>query len=484
MLTTVGFFVVFAGCLYIVYNLNMDSKLKITFYGGAGSVTGANFLLEEVSPNGGGMKILLDCGLVQGGRLCEGINCNKFPYEPSSIDYLIVSHAHLDHIGRIPKLVREGFKGRILSTPPTREISSVMLVDSMGILGKEAAANNEEPLYNEDDVNRTMEMWDEGHTYHEEFSLGNFKIRFLDAGHILGSVMVEIIYNGKKIVYTGDLGNSPNVLLNNTEMVKDADYLIVESVYGDRNHEPHNTSRDMLEDAIENTVKSKGVLMIPAFSIEKTQEVLYEINKMMEESRIPLVKVFLDSPLAIKVTDIYKKYNTYFNQAAIDHGTRHPDEGMFAFPQLVPTLKTEESIAIKQQSNPKIIIAGSGMSNGGRILHHEKNYLPDPQSTLLVTGYQSANTLGRLIQEGAKKVRIMGEDVQVRAKVVSITGYSGHKGSDDLLDFVAYTADKVKKVFVVLGEPKSSTYMVQKIRDNLAIDAITPVYGESYELDV
>jgi metallo-beta-lactamase family protein len=462
----------------------MNSKLKITFYGGAGSVTGANFLLEEIVPEGKGMKILFDCGLVQGGKLCEGINCEKFPYDPSTIDYLIISHAHLDHIGRIPKLVREGFKGRILSTPPTREIADIMLVDSMGILGKEAKSTNQPPLYNEDDVMRSMELWDEGTPYHKEFNLGNFKVRFLDAGHILGSVMVELVYNGKKIVYTGDLGNSPNILLNDTDIVSDADYLIMESVYGDRNHEPHNMSRDMLEDAIENTVRSKGVLMIPAFSIEKTQEILYEINKMMEESRIPLVKVFLDSPLAIKVTDIYKKYGSYFNKGAVDHGKRHPDEGMFAFPQLVQTLKTEDSIAIKHQSNPKIIIAGSGMSNGGRILHHEINYLPDPQSTLLVTGYQSANTLGRLIQEGAKKVRIMGEDVQVRAGIVSITGYSGHKGSDDLLEFVSHAADNVKKVFVVLGEPKSSTYMVQKIRDNLAIDAVTPTYGESFELEV
>lgn len=462
----------------------MNSKLKITFYGGAGSVTGANFLLEEILPDSNGLKILFDCGLVQGGKLCESINCDDFPYKPSEIDYLIISHAHLDHIGRIPKLVREGFKGKILSTPPTKEISEIMLIDSMGILGKEAKANNQVPLYNEYDVARSMNFWDEGIPYHTEFVLGNFKLRFLDAGHILGSAMTEIIYNSKKIVYTGDLGNSPNVLLNDTEVIFDADYLIIESVYGDRNHELHDKSRDILEDAIENTVRSGGVLMIPAFSVEKTQEILHEIDKMMEESRIPLVKVFLDSPLAIKVTDIYKRYESYFNKTALKLSLSHSEEGMFAFPQLVRTLKTEESIAIKNASNPKIIIAGSGMSNGGRILHHERNYLPDKQSTLLITGYQSANTLGRLIQEGAKNVRIMGENVEVKANVVSITGFSGHKGSDDLLDFVARTADNVSRVFVALGEPKSSTFLVQKIRDNLAIDAVAPSYGESFELDV
>ncbi|MBI3633454.1 MAG: MBL fold metallo-hydrolase [Candidatus Vogelbacteria bacterium] len=454
------------------------TRVKINFYGGAGSVTGANFLLEEDN----GIKILFDCGLVQGAK-DDPINTGAFPYDPSKIDYLIVSHAHIDHIGRIPKLVKEGFRGRILSTPPTREISDIMLVDSLGILGKEAKYNKRDPIYDEEDVRLAMTFWDEGIPYHKTFDMGNFRVTFKDSGHILGSTITELVYNGKKIVYTGDLGNSPSVLLKDTEVITDADYLIMESVYGDRNHESHNVSRDMLEDAIENTVRANGVLMIPAFSIEKTQEILFEINKMMEESRIPLVKVFLDSPLAIKVTDIYKKYKSYFNDSAMKEYAFHPNDGIFAFPQLLRTLTTEESIAIKNYSNPKIVIAGSGMSNGGRILHHEKNYLPDKRSTLILTGYQSVGTLGRLIQEGAKTVRIMGEEVRVKANVVSITGYSGHKGSDALLDFVSHTADKVKKVFVVLGEPKSSLFLVQRIRDNLAIDASSPNYGDSYYLD-
>ena len=457
-----------------------SKKVKITFYGGAGSVTGANFLLEEE----GGLKILLDCGLMQGDRSYDDINYGKFPYDPASIDYLIISHAHVDHIGRIPKLVKEGFRGRILSTPPTREITEIMLVDSLGLLGKEARAAKRELIYDEQDVVRAMGFWDEGTPYHKELSVGNFKITFKDSGHILGSTITELVYNGKKIVYTGDLGNSPSVLLRNTEVIADADYLIMESVYGDRNHEPHNTSRELLEDAIEDVVKTRGVLMIPAFSIEKTQEILFEINKMMEESRIPLIKVYLDSPLAIKVTDVYRKYISYFNENAIKESAVHKDEGILAFPQLIRTLKTEESIAIKNFSNPKIVIAGSGMSTGGRILHHEINYLPDQRNILLLTGYQSANTLGRLVQEGSRKIKIMGEEVDVRARVTSITGYSGHKGSDDLLDFVAHTSDKVKHVFVVLGEPKSSLHLVQRIRDTLAIEASTPEYGQSVDLDV
>jgi metallo-beta-lactamase family protein len=329
-----------------------------------------------------------------------------------------------------------------------------------------------------------MNQWEEGVPYHKTFSLGKFRFTFKDSGHILGSAVTEFVYNGKKIVYTGDLGNSPSTLLRDTEVITDADYLIMESVYGDRNHETHNTSRALLEDAIEEVVRRNGVLMIPAFSIEKTQEILFEINKMMEKSKIPLIKVFLDSPLAIKVTEIYNRYKNYYNEQAIREYAFHPEDGIFAFPQLLQTLTTEESINIKTFSNPKVIIAGSGMSNGGRIMHHEKEYLPDKRSLLLVTGYQSVNTVGRLIQEGAKSVNIMGEEISVKATVVSLTGFSGHKGADDLLDFVSHTADQVKHIFVALGEPKSAMFLVQRIRDTLALDASIPQYGETVSLDI
>ncbi|MFA5987220.1 MAG: MBL fold metallo-hydrolase RNA specificity domain-containing protein [Candidatus Paceibacterota bacterium] len=224
--------------------------------------------------------------------------------------------------------------------------------------------------------------------------------------------------------------------------------------------------------------------MIPAFSLEKTQELLFEIRRMMEESRIPLIKVFLDSPLAIGVTRIYKKYISYFNEAAQKSYAADPDDGLFSFPQLIPTFSTKESIDINDASSPKIIIAGAGMSNGGRIVHHERRYLPGPRNTLLVTGYQAPYTLGRKLQDGAKTVKIMGEDVSVQAKIVTISGYSSHKGSDDLFDFVGRVADSVKKVFVALGEPKSSLYMVQRIRDNLAVDASSPLAGETINLDM
>lgn len=454
-------------------------KASITFHGGAGSVTGANFLLEI-----GGQKILVDCGLIQGGKVAEDQNRQAFAYDPASVDYLFVTHAHLDHIGRIPKLVRDGFRGKIYSTPPTRDISELSLIDSLGVLEKEARGSSQPPIYAEADVEKAMRLW-QTLTYHKPLELGGegeASVQFHDAGHILGSAMVEFTVNGKKIVFTGDLGNSPSLLLPDSEVIKDADYLLIESVYGDRNHESKIDSREQLEDLIEETMKSGGTLMIPAFSIERTQELIYEIEKMMEAGRVPPVPVYLDSPLAIKVTDIYKKHVKYFNHDALAEDALR--DGLFQFPQLLRSLTTEESKAIAQVSGRKIVIAGSGMSNGGRILHHEKRYLSDPHSALLLAGYQAAGSLGRQLEGGAKRVRILGAEIEVRSKIHSVSGYSGHKGSDDLLEFVAQTADTLKQVYVAMGEPKASLYLVQKIRDYLGLEARAPELGERVEIEL
>lgn len=459
-------------------------KAKLTFHGGAGTVTGANFLLETDET-----KMLVDCGLFQGEDFSDKRNHKPFPYNPNEIDILFVTHAHIDHTGRIPKLVKEGFKGVIYSTPGTKELAEAMLLDSVRVFERKKREEKIMPLYERKDVERSLSLW-KTVPYHTKTYLENgFCFYFKDAGHILGSSIIELSYSqkgskgsGRKIVFTGDLGNSPAPLLRDTEFVTDATYLVMESVYGDRKHESIKERTAILEDIIENTIKAGGVLMIPAFSIERTQTLLYEINNLVEEGRIPEVPVFLDSPLAIEITKIYKSRIKNFNSGVRDEIQSGDD--IFNFPRLKFTKRSEDSKKIANIPNPKIIIAGSGMSNGGRILFHEKMYLPDPKSTLLLIGYQAAGSLGRKLQDGAKKVTIMGEEVPVKALVVSLSGFSAHRDSEGLFDFVQHSVGTLKNVFVAMGEEKSSIFMVQKIRDYLGVQSMSPKQGEQFDIEL
>lgn len=452
-----------------------DKKLKVTFCSGAGTVTGANFLIE-----GNGKKFLVDCGLIQGEKIALDTNWEPFPYDVPSIDILFITHGHIDHIGRIPKLISEGFNGRIISTIPTKEITEVMLADTAHLLSRDIEHNLAE-IYTEENIKKAINLW-ETLDYEQKLNVDHgFQFSFKDSGHILGSGMLEIIYNHKKIVFTGDLGNSPSPLLRDTEKVTDVDYLFMESVYGDRNHEDREDRKNKLRQIINQNYQRKGTLIIPTFSLERTQELLYEIDTLSENRLIPHMPIFLDSPLAIKLTAIYKKYEKYFNPLAskiIKGG-----DDIFDFIGLKMTNDTEESKAILNIPGPKIIMAGSGMSNGGRILHHEINYLPYENNTILLIGYQSVGTLGRSIENGVKKIRIMGEDIHIKAHLEKISGYSGHKDSDHLVEFVEDTALTVKKVFLLMGEPKSSMFLAQKLRDNLGVDAYTPNTGESIEIE-
>ena len=448
-----------------------SSLAKITFYGGTGSVTGANFLLEI-----DGQKILIDCGLTQGAKVIDDVNWNSFLYDPKEIDILFVTHGHVYHLGRIPKLISEGFRGKIYSTEPTQGLARPMLEDTADILSKNTDLNLDK-IYTPENIKLALSLW-QGFSYREKIKITeNVEVCFLNAGHILGSAMIEFLYNGKKILFTGDLGNSPSPLLPDTEKITDADYLIMESVYGDRNHESRDDRRRLLAEVIQDNHKRKGTLVIPTFSLERSQELLFELDALLEDDRIPVMPIFFDSPLAIRLTDVFKQYKSYFNENA--QKAISPGKYLFDFPGLQNTLKSEESRMIGNVPNPKIVIAGSGMSTGGRIVHHERHYLPDPNNTLLLTGYQSVGTPGRLIQEGLKTVHITGEDVAVRAHIVTISGYSGHKDSDGLLNFVEDMADRVKKVFVVMGEPKSEMFLAQKLRDNLGIEALAPKLGDT-----
>ena len=455
------------------------SLFKITFAGGAQMVTGSNFLIEF-----GGKKILIDCGLVQGEKYSSPINHEPFSFDVKSIDTLFVTHGHLDHAGRIPKLVHDGFHGHIVSTAPTREMAELIMLDSMGILAQEAKHENKEQLYDDKDVLNAVSLWNTILEYEKDFVFktddGDAIIKFHDAGHILGSAMVEIFYKGKRLVFTGDLGNSPSPLMHDTTALHDVDYLFMESVYGDRNHKDKDRRIEILKEAVTKTINQGGTVLIPAFSIERTQEMLMAFNELVESKQIPEVPVYLDSPLGINITKVYKKYESWFNENT-EKIIKSGDD-IFAFKGLIQTPSPEESKTINHNDNPKVIIAGSGMSNGGRILHHEAKYLPDPKSSVIIVGYQAINTLGRHLVDDEREVFVHGNPTKVNAKVYNIHGFSAHKDSEHLVEFVKSTAPTLKKVFIILGESKSAYYLAQKIHEEYDVDVAVPERGETVEI--
>ncbi len=447
----------------------MQDNPTITFCGGTHSVTGANFLITNK-----GEKIMVDCGLFQGTDDQELLNYEPFPFNPKDIHYLVVTHAHEDHIGRIPKLVKEGFQGLILSTEATKDLALPMLMDSVGILTEDAARKGRKPLYAEKDVRESFELW-KGIPYHNKHQLGaDTSVEFYDAGHVLGSAMALFTVNGKRLLCTGDVGNSPNVLLRDTEIVPDVDYMLMESVYGNRNHELREERSTRLFAAVTETAARGGVAMLPIFSLERAQEMLMEFNDWVGAGKFPRVPVFLDSPLAITLTDIFKHHVEMYNADA-RHRMQKGDD-LFAFKGLTRTVTSDESKGINNVSAPKIIIAGSGMLSGGRMIHHLRRYLSDPKSMLIFTGYQSPGTLGHVIQSGVSPIRLFGEEIPVKAEIRSISGFSGHKDSDHLLRFVESIAayGTLKIVYTAMGEPESSTFLGQRIRDTLGVSAIAP----------
>lgn len=453
--------------------------MELTFFGASQEVTGSNFLLE--TPN---TKILIDCGLLQGGRFVNPENYEPFPFDAKGIDALFVTHAHIDHTGKIPKLYKDGFRGKIYSTNPTKDFAEQLLVDSEHLLYRDATEQQKPPIYDLNDITGALKQW-QGVGYHEKVDVKDFEIEFFDAGHILGSAVIVVTEKatGKRVAFSGDLGNQPAPLVKDTEDLENIDYLLIESTYGDRVHDNPGTRRDRLEDVIEDAMRLNGVLLIPAFAMERTQELLYEMEELVENGRVPGAPVYVDSPLAIKLTALYKKYSQdpmYFDEEAIARAK----EGMelFDFPRLRFTLTTEQSKSINDAPMPKIIIAGSGMSNGGRILHHELRYLSNPNSTILFIGYQARGTLGRTILDGAPVVRIMGEEVPVRCKMATISGYSAHADQPLLLKWIHPMRKSLKKIFIVHGDIDQMTPFAQKVRDEFAIDAVIPTKGMRVEL--
>lgn len=434
-------------------------------------MTGANFLLEIADKH-----VLVDCGFAQGSHEAKEENKKPFEYDPASIDILFVTHAHIDHIGRIPKLVKDGFKGKIFSTPETRSLAELMLADAAKI-----NMYDESPIYTAADVSKSLSLWEEI-SYHRPREFESFTLEFLDAGHILGSAMLKFSVGGRNMLFTGDLGNSPSPLLRDTERVADIDYMVMESVYGDRNHEGREEREELFKKVVLESIAREGTLLIPAFSLERTQVILSLFDNLIESKAVPSVPVFLDSPLAIKVTDVYERVTRHYNEG-VQEELSAGDE-IFNFPKLKETAQVRDSREIQKVQGPKIIVAGSGMSTGGRILGHEAHYLPDPSTTILLMGYQAPGTLGRQLYEGMKEVVIDESKVKVRAKVEKISGYSAHADSDMLVNFVSASKDSLKKVFTAMGEPSASIFLAQRLRDELGVEALMPERGKTYRLEL
>ncbi len=451
---------------------------KITCVGGAETVTGSNFLIENATS-----KILIDCGVEQGKDYCDSCAHESFPYDPKEIDALVITHAHLDHIGRAPKLVRDGFRGKVYMTPPTRDLSELILRDSAHILLEESKRTNVPLLYTERDVDEFLSLI-ETVPYRQEKKVTETLSMFLrDTGHILGSASVRVhdMESDASFALTSDIGASPAALLPDAEPITDADVVLIESVYGNRQNTEKEHRVEQLKEILKRALQQRGAILIPAFSIERTQLMLYELSNMFAKGELPKTQVFLDSPLAIHVTEVYKKWaKDYFKKDV--QSELHKEGDLFQFPFLTMTLTREESDNIRKTPNPKIIMAGAGMSHGGRIARHEMRYLPDPHSTLVMVGYQAPGSPGRVLQGGAKRVHLHGQEVAVRARVESLHGWSGHADRDGLFAFAQSCVPRTKTFLVGIGEPSSARFLAQRINNYLGVKAIVPTKGQSFSI--
>src|SRR3972149_8522541 len=392
--------------------------MRLSFYGACREVTGSNIMLEA-----SGEKIIIECGFFQGGGNSEERNFAPFAFGPASCNAAIVGHAHLDHTGRLPKLVREGFSGQIYAPAPTKDLTELVLEDAQKLMEEEAERNGHKPLYSKADVAKTIERFTTI-VYGERVEVTkDVYLTFLNAGHILGSSISIIETEGIKIAYTSDLGNKPSLLLNPPDYVLNADYVICESTYGGRIHEDIGKRQQALSEIINDTVSQNGILLIPSFAVERTQELLHDIDHFCTINNCQKPTFFLDSPLAEKVTAVFKKYPNFLSNTLRNE---HADYDFFGLDRVKFTTSVDQSKEIESAPNPKIIIAGSGMMNGGRILHHAKRYLSSSKNSLLIVGYQAKGTLGRRLLEKEPQVVIFGQNIPVNAKVCAIGSYPAH----------------------------------------------------------
>src|SRR3989339_164957 len=453
--------------------------MKISFHGANNEVTGSCFLLTANDAHGKEHRLLVDCGMFQGERMCGDKNMSPFGFDPSSLDAVYVTHPHADHTGRLPKLIKEGYAGPITMTHPCKALTKVVLDDAYHIMSENAKKCGDRVLYEREDL-ETLEARTTGIGYHEEIEVApGITVMFHDAGHVLGSAFISFEAEGRRVVFSGDVGNDYVPILPDTEPISRADVVVCEATYGHRVHEPPTERASKLRAAIEETIHAGGVLLIPAFSIERTQELLYEIDIMLRTLKTS-VPMYLDSPMAIRATEIYRHFKEYlrFDTPILSE----PDRDFFSFPNLHETLLVDESKAINDVKAPKVIIAGSGMMSGGRIMHHLMRYLPDPKSRVLIIGYQAAGTLGRKIYEGAKTVRIYGKEIEVHAGVAAIGAFSAHADMNKLTRWLQPEDGNVpKKIFLVHGDPEAKEVFATHLRHELKTNVVIPAFQSSHE---
>jgi metallo-beta-lactamase family protein len=460
--------------------------IKVTFTGAVRNVTGSRHLIEVQNH-----RVLLDCGLFQGRRKDTYERNLNFPFDPASLDMLILSHAHIDHIGNVPNLVKRGFEGDIHCTLATADLVQIMLMDAAYIQENDAAFVNKihkkhdqpqiAPLYTREDIPPVLELL-QGHGYNRYFKTNYLRAIFRDAGHVLGSAItvLEMNDNGRKLslCYTGDLGRPNLPIIRDPHIVKDADVLIIESTYGNRLHSNIGQIKDKLSEIISQTIARHGKILIPSFALERTQEIVYTLHQLRLDNRIPDIPIYVDSPLAANATEIFRLHPECFDQETNDFLYTVADP--FGFNSLHYTRTTEESKMLNGNESPMIIIAGSGMAENGRILHHLKNNIENPLNTILIVGWQAENTLGRKIAEKRPQVPIFGEPYDLKAQVEVFEEFSAHADRNDLINWVKQ--GRWEKIFIVHGEEQASLSLAKALEDTGFTSVIVPESGQSFEI--
>ncbi len=460
--------------------------MKIQFLGSVRTVTGACFYIQA-----SGLKILIDCGMNQGAD-ANKLNRQPFEFNPAEIDFLFLTHAHIDHIGLVPRLIKEGFKGKIIATPATADLSEIMLYDSAHIheadakwQTKRALRQGKEtisPLYTIDDVKAAIPFFNRVPYKKIEHAGKGIKYRFLDAGHILGSASLEIWFQDspkeKKLVFSGDIGRKGNPIINDPSLIAEAGYVVMESTYGNRLHKAMDKTIDELVEAIKVTFKRGGNVIIPSFAVGRTQDLLYILNRLVREERLYNINIYIDSPLAEEATKAYLAHPECFDEEArrLLNEKMAKDAISIRFVDSV-----NESIALNTIKSHAIIIAGSGMCEGGRVKHHLKHNLWRQECSIIFVGFQAKGTLGRRIVDGEKVVRIFGEDIAVAAKIYTIGGFSAHADQKELLQWLSAFKNS-PQVFVVHGEEEISLQFAEIIREQFGFNVYVPNRGEVYEI--